>query len=140
MVGFNFYIENSPSWIPTYVELFVMHWYNPTLIMRVLLGTQTWTKSFLKKSKLHKTNAFVFAYISETGHSHSSRRRMFRLQQPYRNLNIGKKGLSYIGPRYWNALRSDLKSSKNTNIFKHNMKDEYFNLLTKKENDIYVYY
>ena len=55
-------------------------------------------------------------------------------------MNIGQKGLSYIGPRYWNALRSDLKFSKNTNIFKHNMKDEYFNLLTKKENDIYVYY
>ena len=36
--------------------------------------------------------------------------------------------------------KTDLKSSKNTNIFKHNMKDEYFNLLTKKENDIYVYY
>ena len=71
-------------------------------------------------------------------YSHSTRRGMFRLQQPYRNLNIRQKGLSYIGPRYWNALRSNLKSSKNTNIFKHNMKDEYFNLLTKKESDVYV--
>ena len=89
-------------------------------------------------------NKITPSYMSEIYHSveyrHSTRRGMFRLQQPYRNLNIGQKGLSYIGPRYWNALRSDLKSSKNTNIFKHNMKDEYFNILTKKENDVYVYY
>lgn len=83
-------------------------------------------------------------YMSEIFHP-MTRRQMtrtgaFKLHQPNSNLVIGQKTLSFIGPRLWNNLSSHLKLAASTNAFKHRLKDEYFDGLTKTEDDIYIYY
>ena len=40
--------------------------------------------------------------------------------------NTGQNGLSYLGPKIWNTLSSDLKSAKNINSFKHKIKNKFF--------------
>ena len=73
-------------------------------------------------------------------HRQATRTGKFKLHQPNNKLVIPQKALSFIGPRLWNDLSSHLKLAKSTNTFKHRLKDEFFNGLTKIENDIYIYY
>ena len=89
-------------------------------------------------------NGFAPPYMSDIFHP-MTRRQMtrtgaFKLHQPNSNLVIGQKTLSFIGPRLWNNLSSHLKLAASTNAFKHRLKDEYFDGLTKTEDDIYIYY
>ena len=57
-----------------------------------------------------------------------------------RNTTIGQNSLSFIGPRRWNNLNSDLKLAENANTLKHRIKEEFFKALKKREYDIYLYY
>ena len=52
-----------------------------------------------------------------------------RFQMPFRRTNIGQKGMSYFGPKLWNNLPTELKLSKSTNLFKHKIKDMFFEIL-----------
>jgi len=82
-------------------------------------------------------------YISEmyfpVKQSLYTRRSLNKLCLPNKNTTRGIKTLSYIGPRIWNNLSIFLKSAPNINIFKHRLKDSFFENLTKKEENIYHY-
>ena len=71
-------------------------------------------------------NRTVPAYADEIFHpadqSRITRRSKFRLNVPFRKSNTGQKCLSYQGPKLWNSLKSDLKSTNNINTFKHKIK------------------
>ena len=83
------------------------------------------------------------AYMSELfylfGQSTQTRGSIYKLIQPFRKTKLGQRGLSYIGPSLWNALDDHCKNKPNLNAFKHALKDTFFNLIRKKENDIYNY-
>ena len=46
---------------------------------------------------------------------------------PLRKTNSGQKALSYFGPHQWNSLPTNIKMLKNTNAFKHKMKEAFLN-------------
>ena len=56
----------------------------------------------------------------------NTRNSMYRLKTQIRKSNMGQNSLSCLGPKLWNILPNEIKSSKNTNSFKHKMKDNYF--------------
>ena len=96
------------------------------------------------------TNVFKFfddsapPYMSElfsrVGRGRITRRSKNKLNQPFRKSNTGQNGLSYLGPKIWNSLQSDLKSCKNVNSFKHKIKEKFFKDLQTRENSPYIYY
>ena len=65
--------------------------------------------------------------------SRVTRRAKFELNLPFRKSSAGQKCLSYIGPKIWNSLSSDLKSANNVNS-----KDNFFQNIQREEGDIYV--
>ena len=83
-------------------------------------------------------------YLSEIfhpiGQRQYTRRSKFKLNLPQRVSNKGQKGLSYLGPRTWNRLPSEIKSVGSVNTFKHDIKKMFFKDLKKREDDVYVYY
>ena len=52
----------------------------------------------------------------------------------------GLRTLTYVGPRLWNNLTSNIKSSGSVNIFKHMLKVKLFRELQKEEDSPYVFY
>ena len=62
------------------------------------------------------------AYSAEIFHPANlgriTRRSKFKLEFPFRKSTSGQKCLSYLGPKIWNNLPSDLKSAKNPNTLK----------------------
>ena len=63
-----------------------------------------------------------------------------KLIQPHRNRESGYKAVSNLGPKLWNNLALDTKTSRNPNSFKHNVKKLFFETLDKENDDIFVYY
>ena len=53
----------------------------------------------------------------------------FKLNHPFRKVNTGLNGLTYIGPAIWNRIPEILKKIKNLNTFSHKMRD-YLNDLS----------
>ena len=92
-------------------------------------------KFFHSRSPIYMSDIF-----HKCDYNHYTRRATHRLKQPFKNTNIGQKSLSFIGPRLWNNLNSNLKLAKSANVFKHDIKNEYFKDLVNKEDDIYIYY
>ena len=84
------------------------------------------------------------AYTSELyqpfNHGHNTRRSNCRLQLPHRNTSYGHKALSFSGPKLWNNLPANIKSSSNINTFKHDIKKLFFKELQKKDDSVYFYY
>ena len=84
------------------------------------------------------------AYFSEIYHPfdqrQNTRRSKFKLHLPQRTSNKGQKGISYLGPRTWNRLPSEIKSVGSVNTFKHGIKQMFFKDLKKKDDDVYLYY
>ena len=56
-----------------------------------------------------------------------------KLNVPHRQTNVGQKALFYVGPSLWKNLNKTLKPSTSLNAFKHNIKQQHFNELKKKE-------
>ena len=52
-----------------------------------------------------------------------------KLIQPHRNRDSANKAISYLGPKVWNNLLLDTKTSINPNSFKHNVKKLFFETL-----------
>ena len=50
------------------------------------------------------------------------RNTFLKLKRPFRNTNTGQKGLSFIGPLFWNQILETLKKTDNLNTFKNNFK------------------
>ena len=97
------------------------------------------------------TNVFKFfdnsapsSYMSEifspAGQIRVTRRSKNKLDIPFRKCNTGQNGLSYLGPKIWNTLNSDLKSAKNVNSFKHKIKNKIFKDLHTQEISPYIFY
>ena len=61
----------------------------------------------------------------------TTRRSKFKLEFPFRKSNTGQKCLSYLGPKIWNSLPSELKSSNNINTFKHKIKKKFSKIYRK---------
>ena len=89
-------------------------------------------------------NGTAPAYADEIFHpadqSRITRRSKFRLNVPFCKSSTGQKCLSYQGPKIWNSLASELKSTNNVNTFKHKIKENFFKDIQRKEDDVYVYY
>ena len=86
----------------------------------------------------------LVSYMSEmflpVGQSRVTRRSKNKLNQPFRKSNKGQNGLSYLGPKIWNNLHSDLKSAESVNSFKHKIKNKFFKDLQNQEDNPYEYY
>ena len=54
-----------------------------------------------------------------------------KLKLPHRKTNLGLRALSYDGPSLWNNLDKSLKTSSSLNTFKHNIKNQYFQMNNK---------
>ena len=84
------------------------------------------------------------AYMKEIFHPinmiHDTRRSGHRLILPYRKNNRGQKCLSFMGPKIWNNLNSELKTTENVNTFKHKIKNTFFINYKKGEENPYEYY
>ena len=69
-------------------------------------------------------------YMSEIFIPHetvqATRNSKHRFKVPLKKTNMGQNSLSYLGPKLWNDLPSELKLSKSKNIFKHKIKSAYF--------------
>ena len=77
--------------------------------------------------------------FSPAGQIRVTRRSKNKTDKPFRKSNIGQNGLSYLGPKIWNALNSDLKSAKNVNSFEHMIKDKFFKDLHTQEISPYIF-
>ena len=55
-----------------------------------------------------------------------TRRSKFELNLSSRKSSVGQKCLSYMGPKLWNSLFSDLKSTNSIKSFKHKIKENFF--------------
>ena len=49
-----------------------------------------------------------------------------KLNVPHRKGNVGRKGVSCVGPSFWNNLNKTLNTSTSLNTFKRNFKQNYF--------------
>ena len=49
----------------------------------------------------------------------NSRNSMFRLKTQIKKSNMVQNSLFFLGPKLWNTLADEIKSSKSTNSFKH---------------------
>ena len=58
-----------------------------------------------------------------------------KLNVPYRKTNVGQKALSFVDASLWNNLNKTLKASSGLNVFKHNIKQHYFNELKNKSSN-----
>jgi len=56
----------------------------------------------------------------------NTRNSMYRLKTQIKKSNMGQKSLSCLGPKLWNILTNEIKSSNSTNSFKHKMKNDFF--------------
>ena len=74
------------------------------------------------------------------GLSQITRRTFKNLKIPNQITNRGLRTLSYVGPRLWNNLTSNIKSCGSVNIFKHMLKEMFFRELQKKEDSPYIFY
>ena len=74
------------------------------------------------------------------GLSQKTRRTFNNLKIPNQVTNRGLRTLSYVGPRLWNNLTSNIKSSGSVNIFKHMLKEKFFRELQKEEDSPYIFY
>ena len=63
-----------------------------------------------------------------------------KLIQPHCNRENGYKAIPYLGPKLWNNLTLDAKTSINPNSFKHKVKKLFFEPFEKENDDIFVYY
>ena len=73
------------------------------------------------------------------GQSRITRRSKNKLNQPFQKGNIGQNCLSYLGPKLWNNLPSELKSAKNVDSFKAKIKDKSLNDLQSQDDSPYIY-
>ena len=84
--------------------------------------------------------SYMSEIFSPAGQIRATRRSKSKLDKPVRESNKGQNGLSYLGPKIWNSLNSDLKSTNNVNSFKHKMKGKFFKDLHTQEISPYIFY
>ena len=84
--------------------------------------------------------SYMSKIFSPAGQIQVTRRSKNKLDKPFRKSNKGRNGLSYLGPKIWNSLNSDLKSVKIVNSFKHKIKDIFFKDLHTQEISPYIFY
>ena len=70
---------------------------------------------------------------------HNTHKSKHRLIFPHRKNNRGQKGLSFMGPKIWNNLHSELKTIKDVNTFKHKIKNIFSISFKKRGGNPYEY-
>ena len=88
----------------------------------------------------NSTPSYMSDAFKPINSTRTTRRSLFGLQQPTKSKTLGQKGLSYLGPKFWNPLSSQIKSSKTANSFKHAIKNDFFKQLQGAEEDCFLYY
>ena len=88
----------------------------------------------------NKAPAYTSDIYKRVDYSNATRSGKHKLKQPFKSLNVGQRGLSYLGPKLWNNISSNIKSAESTNAFKHQIKDHFFKVIQEKEDNIYIYY
>ena len=78
--------------------------------------------------------------FSPAGQIRDTRRSKKKFDIPFRKSKTGQNFLSYLGPKIWNILNSDLKSAENVHSFKHKIKDKFFKDLHTQEVSPYIFY
>ena len=76
--------------------------------------------------------AYADEMFQSADQSRVTRRSKFKLNLPFRKSSAGQKCLSYMGPKIWNSLFSDLTSTNSINSFKHKIKDNFFPKYTER--------
>ena len=104
-----------------------------------------WLPTKERFEKRTATSVFNFfnnsapSYMSEmflpVGQSRITQRSKNKLNEPFRKSTKGQNGLSYLGPKIWNNLHSDLKSAVSINNFKHKNMDNFFKEPQKREDN-----
>ena len=82
-------------------------------------------------SKVHnfynnKAPSYMDEIFSRNTPNHQTRSSMHSLVIPPKRTDTGKNSISFFGPKCWNSLPADLKTSSNRNTFKHLLKENYF--------------
>ena len=89
-------------------------------------------------------NGLSPSYSSDVFHpadqSRITRRSKDHLIFPLRKSSTGQKSLSYLGPKLWNNLPSNLKSANSANAFKHKIKNHFMQSLFKIEENACIYH
>ena len=108
----------------------------------------------VNKRVLQCTNAIIFKFVNsacphvlyEVYECASqcrieSRINFAKLKVPFRKINMGQNGLSYISPFLWKNLPGSLRKTTVLNTFKHNLKKKYLGNLTRSQylQDYYRY-
>ena len=84
--------------------------------------------------------SYMSEIFSPAGQIRVTRRSKNKLDKPVRKSNKEQSGLSYLGPKIWISLDSDLNSAKNVNSFKHKIKGKFFKDLQTQEISPYIFY
>ena len=83
--------------------------------------------------------AYINDIYSKSSCIHNTRRSTHKIDHPTKCKKQGQKGLSYLGPKFWNPLSSEIKNTKTVNSFKHAIKNEYFDQLKAADDNIFLY-
>ena len=62
------------------------------------------------------------------------------LNQPLQRTNHGQNNISYIASIIWNKLSNCLKTSDNSNTYKHRVQEHFFQRIGNVANNIYRYF
>ena len=100
------------------------------------MNMSTYTRAFFNK----RAPEYVAEMYYPVEQGQKTRFSFQKLLLPHRTTNRGICLLSYVGPRLWNGLQTEIKSVSNANNFKHEIKNNFFNQLQKKEDNPYLYY
>ena len=70
----------------------------------------------------------------------TTRASLLKLNQPLQRTNHGQNNISYKASIIWNNLPNCLKTSDNSNTYKHRVKEHFFQRIRNEANNIYRYF
>ena len=91
-------------------------------------------QEFDNKSKEMKFHAFILLHFLASKIFYpdfKSQKSTFRSPSPFLKSISGQKCLSYLGPKLWNSIPSDLKLANNPDTFKHKIKETFSKMYKK---------
>ena len=68
----------------------------------------------------------------------NTRNAFMKLNQPYSRTNFAQKSFSYLGPKSWNQLPTDIKKKETVHSFNHSLKKHFFKEKEAEELSIFV--
>ena len=117
-----------------FAEFDKINWLPVDYRFRQCLSTNAF-KFFEDKCPLYMKDVFDKSRLNQMSTRNSTK----KLSQPLRRSNIGQNCISFLTPSVWNNMPNYLKNCENINTFKHKVKDHFFEILKRQDNDIYYY-